>query len=203
MTSPPGSSGYRIFQARITAVGFHFLLGGISRTQRSNSHLFVSCTAGGFFATEPPGNSCKCPGEVPVCSGQQRVHLAVFEETRCRVVACDCSPTMCPYTSEPLSPNAIRRVAWADGALCFRSSECLLWLASRLISGRDPEPVFPAPLTFHLTCAGIFGIMLLFGDSPGLTGLCPSLGSAGSPSVHTGDSPRGQGASFQKAISRW
>ena len=88
-------------------------------------------------------------------------------------------------TSVALSPKALVRVAWTDGALCFRSSECVLWLASCLINRCEPEPGFPAPLTFHLARAGIFGITLFLGDSPGLTGLCPSSGSAGSPSVHS------------------
>ena len=46
--SPPGSSVYGIFQARI--LGCHFFLQGIFPTQRWNPSLLL-----GFFATEPPG----------------------------------------------------------------------------------------------------------------------------------------------------
>ena len=43
-----GFSVHGILQGRITEVGCHFLLQGVFLT-------LVSCIAGGFFTTEPPG----------------------------------------------------------------------------------------------------------------------------------------------------
>ena len=51
--SLPGSSVHGIFLARNTAVGCHFLLRGSSQPR---NQTFVSCIAGKFFTTEPPGN---------------------------------------------------------------------------------------------------------------------------------------------------
>ena len=53
--SPPGSSVYRILQAR-TCIGCHFLLQRIFLTQGSSLHLLhLLALAGRFFTTEPPG----------------------------------------------------------------------------------------------------------------------------------------------------
>ena len=45
------------FSGKDTGVGCHFLLQGIFSTQISNPH--ISCIAGGFFTTEPPGKPSK------------------------------------------------------------------------------------------------------------------------------------------------
>ena len=46
------------FPGKNTGVNCHFLLQGIFQTQGSNLHLpSISCTAGRFFTTEPPGKA--------------------------------------------------------------------------------------------------------------------------------------------------
>ena len=52
--SPPHSSIHGIFPGKNTEVGCHFLLQGISPTQRSNLSVFAA-SAGGCFTSEPVG----------------------------------------------------------------------------------------------------------------------------------------------------
>ena len=66
--SPPGSSVHGIFPGRNTGVGCHFLLQGIFPAH-------ISCIAGRFFTTEPPG---KPRSEPPAPVGPGRAGSAVF-----------------------------------------------------------------------------------------------------------------------------
>ena len=57
--SPPGSSVHKIFQARNTGVGRHFLLQGIFPPQGSNPCLWISpALTGGFFTTCATWEAC-------------------------------------------------------------------------------------------------------------------------------------------------
>ena len=57
--SPPGSSVHRILQARILEWVIMLYSRGSSWPRDWTHVSCVSCIAGGFFATAPPGNCCK------------------------------------------------------------------------------------------------------------------------------------------------
>ena len=64
-----------------TALGCHFLLQGIFLSQRSNSCLLqVSCIAGRFFTTEPPGKPFKL---MPLCSGSTESEVLDCQGSPC------------------------------------------------------------------------------------------------------------------------
>ena len=69
--SPPGSSIHGIFQARVLGwVAISFSRG----SSWPRARTCVSCLAGGFFTTEPPGNPCIHPVNMKfLFSGQERL----------------------------------------------------------------------------------------------------------------------------------
>ena len=72
--SPPGSSSYEIFQARILEwVAILFSKGGLPNPEIKFTSLVSPALPGRFFTTEPPGKPC-CVW----CVGQREVRFILY-----------------------------------------------------------------------------------------------------------------------------
>ena len=101
--SPPGSSVHGIFQARI----LEWVAISSSRgTSQSGNQTRISCMAGGFFTTDPPGNPCI------TCSSVQFSHSVMSNS----LWPMDCSTPGLPVYHQFPEP-AQTHVHWVSDAI--------------------------------------------------------------------------------------
>ena len=168
--SPPGSSVHGDAPGKNTGVGCHFPSRGYSRPR---DRILVSCTAGGFFTSKPPGEPPAChspgpnlwdsfdtPGLAPSCRGwagpggfhmpwkQRELGVRCTYGERVRGVACteQTQPPGCRFPEVPV-------IVTSGQLLSLQGHGTLLLVFRRRCGGRGaPEkgPLDSAPSLCHL-----------------------------------------------------